>query len=484
MSTIVNEKEYSFKELEQEIYRIACNVAVELTSLILANKDQEIFENIDKRKYHSQGFRTTTIKTVYGDVKYRRRVYSTYLENGEKAYVYLLDAALGMEKIGLISENLAEKIADLATEAPYRETAETISDVTGISISAQGAWGIMQRIGERINDEENYDVDMMHAGRSTGNRAVPVLFEEMDGVWIRQQGPHHEKMPMQEVKVATIYEGWDAEKERQNRSTLVEKHVVAGIENSTEFHNKREADIQKRYDVDEIGQRIVNGDGGSWIGEPNDPDAIIQLDQFHVHKEIRRLIADKEIINGIEEHLSQKDVDGALTYIQTYMDSIAAIDPADKKIKNASALLKYLYNNKEAIIPWQDRNLQIPEAPEGIVYKGMGVQENQNCTVITLRMKKRRMRWSASGGNNMVKALARKENKELHETISRYSESFVFGNEITEAIEILSASKAPKKDGRGNAYADVWNSRMPMLDAVMTEARKAFRGIAFGREAM
>ena len=94
------------------------------------------------------------------------------------------------------------------------------------------------------------------------------------------------------------------------------------------------------------------------------------------------------------------------------------------------------------------------------------------------------MRWSPNGENNMAKALARKENKELHETISRYSEEFVFGNEIIEAIEILSAAKAPKKDGKGNAYADVWNSHIPLLDAVMTEGRKAFRSIVSGREAM
>ena len=29
----------------------------------------------------------------------------------------------------------------------------------------------------------------------------------------------------------------------------------------------------------------------------------------------------------------------------------------------------------------------LAEAPDGIVYKNMGVQENQNCTLITLRMK-------------------------------------------------------------------------------------------------
>ena len=41
--------------------------------------------------------------------------------------MYLLDEAMQMEKIGLISTNLAEKLAMTVTEAPYRVTAETIS---------------------------------------------------------------------------------------------------------------------------------------------------------------------------------------------------------------------------------------------------------------------------------------------------------------------------------------------------------------------
>lgn len=64
----------------------------------------------------------------------------------------------------------------------------------------------------------------------------PVLFEEMDGVWLHMQDKNHKKMKKQEMKVFTMYEGWDAEKEKQNRSTLVEKTMLAGMEISSEFH--------------------------------------------------------------------------------------------------------------------------------------------------------------------------------------------------------------------------------------------------------
>ncbi len=54
-----------------------------------------------------------------------------------------------MDKIGLISTNLAEKIAMTVTEAPYRVAAETISNTCGQTISSSGVWNMMQRLGQR-----------------------------------------------------------------------------------------------------------------------------------------------------------------------------------------------------------------------------------------------------------------------------------------------------------------------------------------------
>lgn len=95
-----------------------------------------------------------------------------------------------MDKIGLISTNLAEKIALTVTESPYRVTAEQISSTCGQSISAGGVWNMMQRLGERIDEE------------------------------------------------------------KQNRSTLVNKTMLAGMEKSNDFHAKREACIRKKYAAD------------------------------------------------------------------------------------------------------------------------------------------------------------------------------------------------------------------------------------------
>jgi hypothetical protein len=359
-----------------------------------------------------------------------------------------------------------------AAESPYRVTAETISSTCGQSVSHGGGWNLVQRLGEKVSKEESHAVRWMESGEALGKEILLVLFEEMAGVWLSMQDEKHQKMKKQEIKIFTMYEGWKAED--GGRSSLVNKTMLAGMEKSSEFHAKREALIEKKYAADEIVQRVLNGDGGGWVKEPYDPEAIVQLDRYHVYQEILRKIGDKKAQKEIRELFDSEKPDEMLDYIKAYADSVAGDEKTDNRRKKALELYRYLHNNREGLIPWQKRGIEIPAPPEGIVYKGMGVQESQNCTVITLRMKHRRMRWSVNGANNMAKILYRKENRELAETIERYTDGFLPISGMEDAVKILSAAKAPKKDGKGNPYVDRMGGHMPLLDAMRTASRKAF----------
>ena len=472
MTSIVEEKLVSFKELEKKVFKFVCELGCEILRIMLERYDEELAEERDKSVLRNKGRKGITIKTLCGEVEYRRRVYQTKTEEGATAFVYLLDEAMRMEKIGLISTNLAERIAMLAAEAPYRVTAETISETCGQSISHAGAWNLIQQLGERISEEEEYAVKQMEADQSEGEKMIPILFEEMDGVWLRMQDKHHKKAPKQEMKVSTTYEGWDAQSKKQSR--LVGKRMLAGMERSETFHRKREAQIRQKYNADEIGQRILNGDGGSWIKDSYDPEVVFQLDRFHIYQAIRKQLEEKKAQKVVEELFEEQKIEEMLEYIRIYADSVASDKPEDKRNKKALELYEYLRKNQEGLLPYQAQIKELPQAEEGIVYKGMGVQESQNCTVITLRMKHRRMRWSEAGANNMAKVLYRKENRELIETIERYTDGLIFAVQMQEVIKSLSAAKAPKKDGKGNAYVNLMSAHMSLLDAMQSASRKAF----------
>ena len=59
----------------------------------------------------------------------------------------------------------------------------------------------MQRLDERISEEEEHAVKQMHADQSEGKKEIPVLFEEMDGVWLSMQDEQHKKMKKQEMSL-------------------------------------------------------------------------------------------------------------------------------------------------------------------------------------------------------------------------------------------------------------------------------------------
>ena len=69
----------------------------------------------------------------------------------------------------------------------------------------------------------------------------------------------------------------------------------------------------------------------------------------------------------------------------------------------------------------------------------------------------------------------RRENRELIDTIDRYSDGLIMDVSLGEIVETLSAAKAPKKDGKGNPYPDIFGAHMPLLEAMQTASRKAFK---------
>ena len=67
------------------------------------------------------------------------------------------------------------------------------TETSGQSISAGGVWNLIQKIGQKIGEEEEGDVSLMKGNQIEDKEGTPVLFEEMDGVWLKMQDSHHKK---------------------------------------------------------------------------------------------------------------------------------------------------------------------------------------------------------------------------------------------------------------------------------------------------
>lgn len=449
MNSMIKENGITFKELEKNIYAWVCQIGRKFTKEFLERYDRMLMEDRDKKKYRNKGARQTTVKTVYGEVTYQRMVYEVREEDGTKRFAYLLDETLELDQVGLISTNMAELLVKGITELSYRECATQVSEMTGQTISAMGVWNVIQALGKKICEEEAELTEEYKKGHLKGEKEVPVLFEEADGVYIKLQGKDRkkEKKDKAEIKIGIAYDGW--RRIGPNRYELENKVVVAGFSKAKEFQEYREAVIAQEFDLDEVSQRILNADGASWIKKVKDKSTCFQLDPFHRNKAVKEKIHEETARDAVLELLREEEIEELFRYLEIYRNSLSN----DDEIGDAEELIRYYENNREGLLPYQSQGLELPEPPEGLEYRNMGTMENHVWSVIAKRMKHGHRSWSRRGGNHLAKILAKKCSGKLNEVTERLRRP-VFEEEKVEELygEILMAAKAPKKDGKGYEY--------------------------------
>ena len=449
MKTMIAENGVTFKELEKNIYKWICQIGQEFTKEFLERYDQMLMKERDKSRYRHKGSRQTTVKTVYGEVTYNRAIYEVIEDDGIKHFVYLLDETLELENIGLISTNMAELLVKGITEQSYRACAAQISETTGQTISAMGVWNVIQALGAKVCEEEKELTQAHKQGKVHGEKEVPVLFEEADGVYVKLQGKDRRKSGQDkaEMKIGIAYDGW--KRTGKDRYELADKVIVAGFSHAKEFHEYREAAIASMFNLDEVCQRILNADGASWIKKVKDKSTCFQLDPYHRNKVIKEKIHNKQAQKDVQDLLQEEKIDEMFRYLELYKNSLSE----DAEIEEVEELTGYYENNRDGLLSYQSQGLELPENPEGLEYRNMGTMENHVWSVIAKRMKHNHTSWSKRGGNHLAKILAKKCSGKLYEVTEKLKRP-VFEEEKIEELygEILMSVKAPKKDGKGYEY--------------------------------
>jgi len=465
-----------FKALEENIHQEALKHARERLKHILGNLDEQIMKTRDKAKYRYIHKKTTTLKSVMGEVEYSRILYRYKNEDGKKQYIYLLDKHLGMNNIGMMTENLVEKIIDNATNISYRKTAQNITNLTGQSISHSAAWNTVQKLGQKIQDKENKLIKAYEHGNLKGEKQIPILFEEADGIYLNMQGKDRKGGRKKELKLAITYEGWQKRYPGKCKEyTVINKNAVAGFHSSEQFQDLFEAVISQKYDTEKIGLRILNGDGASWIKEMS-KTAIkhYQLDRFHIHQAIHRNIYDKKEAKKISELIKDQQPEEALFHIEKLKYQCGG---EIKEVEKLKKLQNYLMGNTDGLIPYKQRKgLKLPKPPKGVYYRELGTMEHNICDIIYIRMKRRKMSWSISGATNLSKILALKAGGKLYDAIKELLSSNLSEMLAQSYKEEIRNPVSGRKRTTQNTYP-IAKGGMPFAGASVTGGRKAIQDL-------
>jgi hypothetical protein len=473
----IPEEVLDFKSLEKTVFSTVCQFGQKMIMECLRIWDLQIMALRDIDEYRAVNSGTTTIKTLMGEIIYTRRRY----KKKSGGYVFLLDEALGIEKgCGLISENLAEQIIALCADKSFRKASESINSFTGQKISAMGTWNVLQQFGGKLDKQEERMGELYRSGTvgQLGNIACQVLFSELDDVWLSMQkekrlkkggsaGTRRRKIGKRPMHIGTAYSGWNQAKDGKYR--LLDKFAYARFGTSSEFASDFEMLLCHRFDMDGVKQWILNGDGANWIKTVADNnDAILQLDPFHRSRAVMRAVADKDDRKMLFGAIKDKDVRKSLAVIA----ELTAKETDEQSRKKLVELFEYFHNNKDSLLTWKERGIELPKPSEGVFYRSLGTQESSNCDLITQRMKHRKGSWSEKGANNMAKILCYRNTIGLDTVLGIIPAQ----PKPMTSKEPLSAAKTPLYDGKG--YDGSWlYAPMPFEQTYATNGRDAIRNL-------
>lgn len=464
----------TFKQVERIFFEMGCEVSRTLMQQFMERADKELGKARNKAELRHKGSRTTTIKTLMGEVPVDRVLYKRIKEDGSVEHIYLLDETLGLDTIGNISPNLVEKIVGHVSEMPFREVAEAVSGLTNQSISHQGVWNVVQAVGERQTEAEKRLVKAFEGNELSGEKEVPILFEEADGLWLSMQGESRKNSSKgkKELKVGVIYEGWEKRYPSSKEYKTVEKMAFSGYMKPEEFKTLRDAAVAEKYNVDEIQYRILGGDGATWIRNGHDLERdIFQLDPYHLAKYVVRNVYDKQDRRHIMRWLKAGEFEKAFKKIEELKYESGGLEEVVKKL---SILESYIKSNIDGIVTYKDRNdIKLPEPPEGMEYRNLGTMERQ-VEVFAARMKGAKS-WSEKGATNLSKIIALKMCNGFKDKIAALV-SGKLSERLTERFEeIITTTKASINRAIKKSIYPMQCGEIPFSNCKVTNGRKAIR---------
>jgi hypothetical protein len=468
----------NFKDLEKKVYEYFCNQACEFMKYILESMDYEIMLTRDKKRYRLKNTgRQGSITTLMGEVEYERRYYRCIDEDGVIYYGYLLDEWMGKDGKETLSENVKEAAVETALRVSFRKSEELIGLSNPYNISHQTIWNEVQRAGEKAIVLENKQVEKYLNGELKGDKEVPVLFEEKDGVYLSIKG----KKNKQEIKVSKVYEGWQKKTPGSKEYTTINRFYVAGYEDGESFDARVNSKIAQRYNVDKIENKIVNADGATWAKQEQEYDASIiqQLDPFHIHQAVLRKMSNKNMAKKIRRYINKNNFEDVFIELEGLYD----VEKNEKEKEKILELMTYLSQNVDHLERYTKRNLSLPE---GVEYRGMGTIEGSQHNVICDRMKNRGMSWSTAGADKMAKLLCFKHSdglEDVFETILPADKNTVVDINISEIIEKSqreserSASKFLRDSKKSSVGYGCHFSPLPFTGVSVTNGRKAIQNM-------
>jgi hypothetical protein len=385
---------------EEVMFKWFCDFSQQLAVYLLEDMDEDLMREREPG-LEVVGFREHRITTVFGDIRIKRRLFRD--SNGK--YRFLLDEAMGLDKGCHVSPRVKELATFIASHLPFQRSEEILGAVLPSGISHTSIHRLVGKVSASYLDAEEKEVkEVYEAGviPESQGKVVPHLFVEADGTFIALQ---REKSRRAEVKIGVAHEGW--QEVSTDRYRTKEKTVYSGIMDGDRFWEGFSLALAKKYDLSQVGEVVVGGDGAHWVKEGAELlGGIYQLDRFHLRRALNQVL-DNGLVMEVYQTCTRGDVARA--------ESILASEQQKSSPEQATEIGRlrgYLLDNAFGL-----RDYRLVVKGEGL--RGLGAIESNVDKVACNRMKKRGMSWTIKGANNMARLISLREMGQLHSRITR-----------------------------------------------------------------
>lgn len=375
------------REWEERIYGESCEWARRRAEAYFEEKEEAMYE-VRPAGWEVEGFRSRCLVTRFGEVHFKRRLYTDEQGRGR----FLLDEYLGLPQKQLATGSVMEAVLTLSGEIGFNKASQQLSKLTAGVLSTATVWRLKERVAQAALATAESEGKAVYARGEQpyeeGEREVERLMVEADGVFVRLQGEVSKHM---EIKCGIAYEGWERLGGEREAYRLQNKRVYVHGSGPLSFWEGAGLAWSHHWDWRCVKQIVVGGDGASWIvaGTAWLDRSIWHLDGFHLARASRRALgseAGKEIFHLIRT--------GDFVAAHEFWD-----DTPKSNKKAAQPAIRWL---NHLLADKQGQDWRVQSHCDDDTLRGLGAMEGNIAQLIAARMKGKGRSWSRNGALNMA----------------------------------------------------------------------------------
>lgn len=273
-----------------------CDIAKESLTTIIETIDRGYKNSPERRhRYHIKAKSTRTIMTVFGEITYKKTIYS--YKYGYKSYCFI-DDYLGLKKYDYFDPYIKALIVDYSSKHSYSKVATIINDMIGNRVKLKEEYQYITKQTIR-----NIILNPVLSNPELKEKDTPEnLYVMADEKFIATQNNNNENVMVKEIIV------FDGRETKNGRTSLTNKHIFASFDRSPAINCLDY--LFNTYDLDKVKNIYVMGDGAKWIKNLT-PEFItntscnvtFNLDKFHFKQAIHHIGLNDNIENILTEYV-------------------------------------------------------------------------------------------------------------------------------------------------------------------------------------